>query len=86
MPASKLETAEGQVMCFDTVPCALCWHMCEGVLMPSDLQATVREALLFSARLRLPSTISKAQMEAFVEEVSWLQAFKFRTFAYVMAS
>lgn len=31
-------------------------------------EATVREALLFSARLRLPSAVSSAQREAFVDE------------------
>lgn len=35
----------------------------------ADLQATVREALQFSARLRLPRSVSQAQLNAFVDEV-----------------
>ena len=34
-------------------------------------QATVAEALLFSARLRLPSTVDVATRDKFVGEVRW---------------
>ena len=34
-----------------------------------SLQATVREALMFSARLRLPREVTQHQVKAYVEEV-----------------
>ncbi|KAK9807392.1 hypothetical protein WJX73_000014 [Symbiochloris irregularis] len=48
------------------------WSRVVGYVEQTDIhspQSTVREALVFSARLRLPQTVQKAQLNAFVDEV-----------------